>query len=246
MPAPTRTLLPLLAVLAACEDLDPDGGLRKAPPGGDDTGRPLIDEDAGEVQDRPMPDGEWFGTEDDAPEPETVGEVCYPGADSAGDTCVPVVAWDPAWGSDYEYPEPLDGSAAYSKPARFVDLSAVDPALALAPNFVLDEFMQEWKGRYGVYQPHVVETLQAMRSDSGGALYVNSGYRSPGYNASLEGSATWSRHMYGDAVDMYSATLSLSELGDLCESYGADYVGMYSSHVHCDWRYSPLEPAFYD
>lgn len=235
-----------LLALVGCEALDPGGGVRNAPAGGDDTGRPDVDEEAGEVMDRPIPDGDWFGTEQDAPEPEEVGEVCYPGADGAGDTCLPVVAFDSAWGSDYAYPEPLDGSAAYAKPARFIDLSAADPGLDLAPNFVLDEFMQESKGRYGLYQPHVVETLQAMRSASGGALYVNSGYRSPGYNASLEGSATWSRHMYGDAVDMYSAVLSLDQLGDLCESFGADYVGMYSSHVHCDWRYAPLEPAFYD
>ncbi len=176
---------------------------------------------------------------------EAVDEVCYLGADRAGTTCLPVVAWSAGWGSDYDYPDPLHGSLQYLAPVRFIDLSTASKALYLAPNFQLDEFMQLWKGRYAVYQTHTVETLQAMRDHTGGAIVVNSGYRNVAYNASV-GGATWSRHMYGDAVDMTSAVLGLTSLGDLCEDYGAGYVGLYTSHVHCDWRDDPLDPAFYD
>ncbi|MCA9625428.1 MAG: hypothetical protein KC731_40680, partial [Myxococcales bacterium] len=54
-----------------------------------------------------------------------------------------------------------------------------------------------------------------------------------------------SRHMYGDAADMYSSVISLNGLQTRCNNLGADYVGMYSSHVHCDWRYATKDPAFY-
>jgi hypothetical protein len=52
--------------------------------------------------------------------------------------------------------------------------------------------------------------------------------------------------MYGDAADMDPSAVSLDRLADLCYAEGADYVGMYSSFVHCDWRDDPLDPAFYE
>lgn len=174
-----------------------------------------------------------------------VGEVCYPG-DDGGAACLPLVAWDASWGSDYAYPAPYQGSPQYEAPRYFVDLAVEDPDRAVAPNFALGELMQQAKGRYGVYQPHVVEYLQAIRDAIGGPLNVNSGYRSPGYNAGLEGSATYSRHMYGDAADIWSPVASLDELIALCEELGAGYIGTYPTHVHCDWRDDPLEPAFYE
>jgi hypothetical protein len=127
---------------------------------------------------------------------------------------------------------------------RFADLSAVDGSLPIAANFLLDEVMQEYKGRYGVFQAHVVEKLQAIRDQIGAPLHVNSGYRSPGYNATIDG-ATLSRHMYGDAADMWSDGISLTGLSNICSSLGAGYIGMYSSFVHCDWRTTALDPAFY-
>jgi hypothetical protein len=51
--------------------------------------------------------------------------------------------------------------------------------------------------------------------------------------------------MYGDAADMYSSVVSLNSMKTRCQNLGADYVGMYTSHIHCDWRYSTKDPAFY-
>ncbi len=172
-------------------------------------------------------------------------EACYPGSDRSWSTCVPVADWSAGWGSDYDYPDPYGGSAQYLAPVRFIDLTDVDPGLKLAPNFALGEVMQDYKGRWGVYQGHALASLQAVRDDTGGALNINSGYRSPGYNASISGSASSSRHMYGDAADMYSSVTSLAGLASACYGRGADYVSEYTSHVHCDWRNEPLDPAFY-
>ena len=178
------------------------------------------------------------------PDPERP-QVCYPGPGGAWQTCVELVDYSSSWGSDYAYPDPYGGSAQYARPTRFVDLYDADPDLAVADNFVLDELMSWRKGQYGVYQSHVVEHLQAIRDASGGSISVNSGYRSPGYNAGV-GGVTHSRHMYGDAADMNPSAVSLDRLADLCEAEGAGYIGMYSSFVHCDWRDDALDPAFYE
>ena len=156
--------------------------------------------------------------------------------------CLPVVAKDGSFGSAYNYPS--HSSPSYQPPLRFLDLTQHAASTKLAPNFSLGELMQEWKGDYAVYQVHMVEKLQTLRDQTGGALNVNSGYRSPAYNGSV-GGATYSRHMYGDAADMYSSVVSLNSMKTRCNNLGADYVGMYSSHIHCDWRYSTKDPAFY-
>ncbi len=178
-------------------------------------------------------------------EADAAPEVCYPGPSEDWTACVELVDHDPGWGADYDYPAPYLGSPQYEEPVRYVDLAVANPSLSIAPNFVLSELMQEWKGRYGVYQPHVVDNLQYIRDETGGALNVNSGYRNPAYNASV-GGATYSRHMYGDAADVWSSVASLTTVGDHCDDLGAGYIGYYAAHVHCDWRDDPLEPILFD
>jgi len=211
-------------------------------PGGDDTET----EDTGHTWPDPGDDtgGDDTGTGGTTSE---TNEVCYPGADESWTTCIPVVDWSSGWGADYSYPAPYGGDLQYSAPARYVDLSrsTANPSLALAPNFVLDEFMQEWKGTYGVFQSHVVAHMQDIRDRVGGAVSVNSGYRNVTYNAGV-GGAEYSRHQYGDAVDFYSSSASLGTLEDYCYDEGAGYVGLYDTHIHCDWRDDPLDTAFYD
>jgi len=183
---------------------------------------------------------------DDDPVTPSDELVCYPGADGAWETCLPLVSWETAWGDDYAYPEPLDGDPLYSAPLRFIDLNGAEASAdpQLAPNFALSELMQSWKGRFALYQPHALEHLQSIRDAIGGPLTINSGYRNVTYNAGV-GGAAWSRHLYGDAADMASAAASLDELAGLCADLGAGYVGQYESHVHCDWRDDDLEPGFY-
>ena len=211
-------------------DPDPDPGTDQEAPGESDINQPTDPPQ----QDDPPP----------APEdpPADAHVVCYPGENKTYDACLPLVPYDPSFGADYQYPSHND--PAYAAPQWFVDLTQVDSSLMLSPNFSVIELMQEWKGTWGLYQLHMVEVLQAIREDSGGALLITSGYRNPGYNASV-GGATYSRHMYGDAADMHSGVLSLPQLASLCHDYGADYVDVYTSHVHCDWRYTPLDDDFY-
>lgn len=172
-----------------------------------------------------------------------VGEACYLGEDGMGATCPGLVALVPR-PVDYVYPPPLSGSLQYAEPALFLDLTATSPSLMLTPHFALDELAQEWKGAYAVVQPHAVASLQAVR-DQVGPIEVNSGYRSPGYNATIGGSASSSRHMYGDGFDLDPVEATLDELHDACWAAGAGYVGVYVSHVHCDWRDDAVDPYFF-
>ncbi len=184
-------------------------------------------------------------TANDCQEPPGNQDVCYPGEDGRYDTCYAVDPMTDPPPTGYEYPATCEPSYGpqYQTPSYLLDLSTTDPDDYLAPNFKLGELAQEWKGQYAVLQVHAVESLQAVR-DRVGPLNINSGYRSPAYNESVDG-ATCSRHMYGDAFDMYASYASLGDLADACYAEGADFVKVYDNWVHCDWRYDPLDEAYY-
>ena len=227
---------------------DPPGGGTGADGGVDDPGG---DDPGGDDPDGDDADGDDTGTPEDTGEPDTAeppptgATVCYPGPTEDYTACFPIVSSDEATGPDYAYPDPFEGNAQYRAPSGYVDLRVSDHETELSPNFVFSEFMSEAKGPFGVFQVHVVESLQALREASGGPLYINSGYRNVTYNEGV-GGATWSRHIYGDAVDMYSNTLSLTELASACVDLGADFTKEYATHVHCDWRDHELDTAFFD
>ena len=176
------------------------------------------------------------------PDPVGSGEACYLGGDRDGSACLGVVEVV-TLPDEYDYPEPLSGSSQYTVPLRYLDLQAHASSVLVAPNFALGELAQASKGRFGVVQTDAVDRLQAVR-DEVGVLFINSGYRSPDYNEGV-GGATWSRHMYGDAFDIDPGQATLVQLADACEQEGAGWVGLYETHVHCDWRDDPMDPAFY-
>lgn len=168
------------------------------------------------------------------------GDLCFPGASGDGTACVSLVPASSV-GSGYDYPAPLSGNVNYRAPINFIDLEAVGD-LQIAPNFMLSEIAQSYKGRYAVVQPHAIARLQTLRNALG-PIKVNSGYRSPSYNASIDG-ATSSRHMYGDGFDLDPVSVSLSTLESACTNNGGKLVE-YTSHVHCDWRYDAVDPVLF-
>jgi|GEM_PF-923411 len=172
---------------------------------------------------------------------DTTGKACFPGADGSGSTCLDVTNLPPGT-SGYSYPSALSGNQNYRKPIAYLDLEKIDGSTKIAPNFTLSEVAQTWKGRYAIVQPHAIEGLQKFR-DSLGAIKVNSGYRRPAYNSSV-GGAKHSRHMYGDAFDLDPISASLTKLENACTANGGKLVE-YSSHVHCDFRFDPVDPVFY-
>lgn len=169
-------------------------------------------------------------------------DLCFPGADALGTLCIQAVPRG-AWGADWRYPRSSD--ARYRPPVRFLDLTSLDPALQLAPNFTLSELAQAYKGSWAVVQPHFIARLQALREEVGAPITVNSGYRNPAWNQSV-GGASFSRHQWGDAADITAQGMSLEDLGALCTELGAGWVGYYGGHVHCDWRNDPLDGVLFE
>ena len=193
----------------------------------------------------PDPTGLLDSADTGAFDTANTSDTCWLGVDRSWTTCVPTVPYDSSWGGDYAYPMPYGGSAQYAVPTRYVDLDALDEELGFAPNFVVNEYMASYKGRYGILQDHMTGHLQDVRDTIDGPLTVNSGYRSPGYNASI-GGVDYSRHIYGDAADLQADGWSVEELGDICDGLGAGYVGLYEDgHTHCDWRDDSLDAAFF-
>jgi len=171
-------------------------------------------------------------------------EACFPGPNGNGRVCFSLVEASAFDDPGYDYPEPLNDSAQYSPPVRYLDLDAINLTRMVAANFAIGEMVRPDRGQYAVVQAHAVETLQEIRDDVG-ALRVNSGYRSPGHNASIPGSATYSRHQYGDAFDLDPLDTTLGALESACNQAGASYVGVYETHRHCDWRLTTLDRSFY-
>jgi hypothetical protein len=81
------------------------------------------------------------------------------------------------------------------------------------------------------------ETLETIRAEAGTPLLVNSGYRSPGYNASVGGSKT-SSHMTGHAADIRSPTLSPVQIARIAvaldreKHISVDQIILYKGWVH--------------
>lgn len=66
-------------------------------------------------------------------------------------------------------------------------------------------------------------------------LHINSWYRSQAVNARV-GGAKYSRHQYGDAVDLRSDYFAPRKIYNLAEPDHLGGIGCYYNFVHIDWR----------
>lgn len=147
---------------------------------------------------------------------------------------------------DSGFPSGLD-PIAYRDPVKLYFVPEVPRNTKVSNNFKRKEFVRanSTRGHYGFVSPLMIERVQALREHFGRPLKINSGYRSPGYNATLNGAARFSRHTYGDAIDFKINGVSFSAIAAKCRDLGAAFTQIYSSHIHCDWRTSPLEESVF-
>ena len=66
-------------------------------------------------------------------------------------------------------------------------------------------------------------------------IWINSWYRPPHVNKGVGGSK-WSRHQYGDAVDIRSNYYAPRQIYQLLNKIHVGGLGGYYSFVHLDWR----------
>ena len=109
------------------------------------------------------------------------------------------------------YPESaFRGLARYRPPEGFVEVTPENRDVRVSPHFRLGDFLCKqpagWP-RYVVLEERLLWKLEAViaalhRREGASSLHVMSGYRTPHYNAAI-GQARHSRHMYGDAADVF-------------------------------------------
>lgn len=106
---------------------------------------------------------------------------------------------------------PLRGDPAYLPPRGFIEVSEEDHDILVAPHFTLGEFLckQEGDPKYVVLSSPLLIKLEMILEavNQGGiparGLTVMSGYRTPFYNRSIGNTTDYSRHLFGDAADIY-------------------------------------------
>lgn len=143
---------------------------------------------------------------------------------------------DAALTNSYPAPSGAYAPSLYQRPIWFIN---VDPGVLdsmVAPNFRMREFIHQPGVTAALVDPKMVQHVQRAR-DRFGVMWLESGYRTPGYNASVGGSK-YSRHLYGDSVDVRASTLAqYHSVNSVFRAEGPSYVDLWKrGHWHGDWR----------
>jgi hypothetical protein len=110
-----------------------------------------------------------------------------------------------------DYPPPRAKRRNYDRPAGFIEVTADNIDTALSPHFTLRQFVCKQESgfpKYVVVQESLLlllEGLVATARDEGfpiATFGIISGYRTPWYNRRI-GNVKYSRHVYGDAMDIF-------------------------------------------
>ena len=108
--------------------------------------------------------------------------------------------------------EPLKGLEQYERPKGFIRLSRKNDALWVSDHYRLRDFQCKLDGttKYLIVRTdalvkleilqHELETKHGLTFDR---FTIMSGYRTPYYNARIGNVTSYSRHLYGDAMDIY-------------------------------------------
>jgi Peptidase M15 len=107
---------------------------------------------------------------------------------------------------------PLRGNPSYARPAGFIEVTEANRGAFVAPHFTLEQFVSKQAGGYPKYlvlRERLLLKLELLLEEVRGAgiqantFRVMSGYRTPFYNKSIGNETRYSRHVYGDAADIY-------------------------------------------
>lgn len=112
-----------------------------------------------------------------------------------------------------------------------------DGDLQLSPHFRLAEFASKDGADKVLVDDDLVTLLEKIREAVGGAVVINSGYRSPAHNAAVGGVSS-SQHLYGRAADIVVEGASPLLVGQIAEYYldRRGGIGVYQTFTHVDTR----------
>jgi hypothetical protein len=120
-------------------------------------------------------------------------------------------------------PRPASMPAAYEPPRGFVEARPEDYDILVAPNFRLGQFLCKQPGdpQYLLASARLLiklGTLLDAVNEAGyatPALTVMSGFRTPAYNRAIGNATDFSRHLWGDAADVYVDNDGDGDMDDL-------------------------------
>ncbi len=116
-----------------------------------------------------------------------------------------------------------DPESAYAAPVGFVEVRPDDEDVLLSPHFTLGQFLCKQPGepRFAVVSFELMLKLEAVLEALNEAgidaptLHVMSGFRTPWYNRAIGNKTTRSRHLWGDAADVWVDADGNGEMDDL-------------------------------
>lgn len=164
------------------------------------------------------------------------GSTCFMDKDGNGFTgdgrVIPFfLVWKLKSGDAFEQEgeKPMVEINAYSK--------AKDGGKKLSTNFAVKEFACKDGSDAVLVAPRLVMVLQSLRSHFCAAVTINSGYRTPQYNARV-GGVTDSQHCYGTAADIVVRGKTPAQVAAYARQLMPDWggVGVYDSFCHIDVR----------
>jgi uncharacterized protein YcbK (DUF882 family) len=111
------------------------------------------------------------------------------------------------------YPQvELSASPLYERPRGFIEVTQVHESEFVSPHFQLRQFLCKQESNYPKYlalDPRlllVLETILQKVNTRGyriSTFEIMSGYRTPHYNRAIGNTTTYSRHLWGDAADIF-------------------------------------------
>lgn len=102
--------------------------------------------------------------------------------------------------------------ANYAVPRGFVEVTSANLSTPVAPHFTLGQFVAKQSSgfpKFLLLQERLLLKLELLldsvqaRGVNASTFHVMSGYRTPFYNRSIGNRTRYSRHLYGDAADIY-------------------------------------------
>ena len=111
----------------------------------------------------------------------------------------------------------------------------------LSPHFRVREFHSKHDPSDIVkVDERLLTLLENIRNHVGEPVHLNSGYRSPEYNATLKNASPRSQHCNGKAADIWVEGVTPKQIADIAECYlgSSGGIGIYKTFTHVDVRTS--------
>lgn len=144
---------------------------------------------------------------------------------------------------------PTKQLSTYTLPRGFVEVTEENEQTFVSPHFRLRQFLCKQAGshpKYMVLDPRlliVLETILKRVNEKGfhaPTLSIMSGYRTPAYNRAIGNATTYSRHVWGDAADIFiDADPQDGEMDDL---NGDGDINIHDTQVLYDIVFDLYEP----